>query len=278
MSLKTVAYVMKMFPRISETFIMNEILALEALGLKIRIISIYSPDSKVAHQQLKSIRAPIFYLPESFWRDLPQMLRAQAHFLLECPSRWIRAFSIMFWRHSFKSTRLWLQSGRVAKLLEGSDVGHIHAHFSHAPTTVAMMTSTLLDLHFSFTCHAKDVYADDRLSSPGFFRNLNRASFVVCASERTKEDIVDAWPDSQPGKIHVVYNGLDLERFQQRTMKPRHGRLILSVGRFVEKKGFPDLIEACGLLRNHSVPFSCEIVGYGPMRKNLVDLISTNGL
>lgn len=277
MGIKSVVYVVKMFPRISETFIINEILALEALGLKIRIISLYSPDLKVAHQQLKSIRAPVHYLPESFWRDLPHMLRAQAHFMLNYPSRWIRAFSIMFWRHSFKSTRLWLQSGRVAKDLEGTDVGHVHAHFSHSPTTLAMMASTFLDLRFSFTCHAKDVYADGRISSPGFFRNLNRACFVVCASARTKKDIVDAWPNSQPGKIHVVYNGLDLERFQRRTTEPKAG-LILSVGRFVEKKGFPHLIEACGLLRNHSVPFSCEIAGYGPMRKNLVDLISSLGL
>ncbi len=273
MAHKSVAYVLKRFPRLSETFIANEILALEARGLKIRIISLNRADSKVFHPEIKSIRAQVYYLPESFWREIPRMFIAQGHFLRRHPGRWIRAFTVMFWHLSHKAMKRWLQSGTVAQLLEGSDTRHIHAHFSTAPTTVAMMTGILLNLHFSFTCHAKDVYADGRLYSPGFSRNLTRADFVICASAKTKQDIVETWPEVPPAKIYVIYNGLDLERFRRRSNESSE-RMILAVGRLVEKKGFPHLIEACELLKKHSVPFKCEIVGYGDMRKNLVDLVS----
>ncbi len=270
---KTVAYVLKKFPRLSETFIINEILALEAKGIKIRIISLNRSDTKVSHLEINSIRAQVDYFPESFWRELAHMLIAQAYFLRWHPGRWIRAFSVMFFRFNPKALKRWLQSGKVAQLLEGSDIGHIHAHFSNAPTTVAMMMGILLGLRFSITCHAKDVYAGARLYSPGFFRNLTRANFVVCVSQKTKQDILHAWPDLPPSKIHVIYNGLDLERFHRRSSEPRE-RLVLAVGRFVEKKGFPYLIEACRLLRDRSVPFKCEIVGYGQMAKNIIDLVS----
>jgi glycosyltransferase involved in cell wall biosynthesis len=265
---RRIAYVMKMFPRISETFIMNEILALEALGVRLLIISLQHPDLKVAHQQLNSIRAHVYYVPESFWRDLPHIFRAQAHFMFKFPSRWIRALTFMLRRRNLKAAKLWLQSARTARLLENSGLSHLHSHF-------ALLTSTFLGLHFSFTCHAKDVYANNRLTFPDFFMNLDLASFVVCGSERTRHDILNAWPNLAPEKIHVVYNGLDLERFQRRTAEPggKEGA-ILSVGRFVEKKGFPDLIRACALLRDRSVRFSCQIVGYGPMRKSLAELIS----
>lgn len=274
---KSVAYVLKTFPRLSETFIANEILALEALGMRIHIISLNRPDSRIFHPEINSVRAQVYYLPQSFWSELARMLMAQAYFLRRYPGRWIRAFIVMFFRFNPKAVKRWLQSGRVAQLLEGTDIGHIHAHFSNAPTTVAMMTGILLGLRFSITCHAKDVYAGGRLYSPGFFRNLTRANFVVCVSAKTKQDIVDAWPDLSPSKIHVIYNGLDLERFHRRSAEPRE-RLILAVGRLVEKKGFPYLLEACQLLRDRSVPFNCEIVGYGQMRDNIVDLVSALNL
>ena len=271
---RSVAYVLKRFPRLSETFILNEILALERLGLKIHIISLHQSDTKITHSEIQSLRAQVYYLPESFWREIPRMLIAQGHFLRHYRGRWIHAFSVMVRRFSLKAAQRWLQSGTVAQRLEGSDASHIHAHYSTAPTTVAMITGILLNLHFSFTCHAKDVYADGRLHSPGFFRNLTRADFVVCVSAKTKQDIVETWAEIPAAKVHVIYNGLNLERFPRRRTEPSE-RLILSVGRLVEKKGFPYLIEACKLLKEHSVPFKCEIVGYGDLRNELAELVST---
>ncbi len=270
---KSVAYVLKRFPRLSETFILNEILALEEMDLRIKIVSIHEADTAV-HKHASSVRAPIYYVPESVFSELPQMLRAQGHFLAKSPGRWIRAFNIMFWRHSRKAVVHWLKAGLVARSLEGTDVGHIHAHFSTSPTTIAMISSTLLGIRYSLTCHAKDIYAEGRLHSPGLFRNLARASFVVVVSEKTKRDVLEAWPGLPPEKVHVVYNGLDLERFRFRSTEPNHN-MILSVGRMVEKKGFPYLLEACALLTRRSVDFRGEIVGYGGLKGALAEKISS---
>src|SRR5712692_4927383 len=172
---KSVAYVLKRFPRLSETFILNEIIALEEMGLRIEIVSIHQADTTV-HKHARSVRAPVYYIPESVLSELPQMLKAQSHFLAKSPGRWIKALNIMFWRHSRKAVVHWLKAGLVARRLEGTDVGHLHAHFSTSPTTIAMISSTLLGLRYSLTCHAKDIYADGRLHSPGLFRNLTRRS------------------------------------------------------------------------------------------------------
>lgn len=278
MTAKSIAYVVKMFPRLSETFILNEILILESMGLKIRIISLQRSDSKVTHQGVRSVQAQTYCIPVSFWRELPHMLRAQAHFLIRHSRRWAGAFTSIVFRFSLKAIKHWLQAGIVAELLEGTDIGHIHAHFSNAPTTVAMMAARLLDIGYSVTCHAKDVYVatrhyPSRLYSPHFFMNLSRAEFVVCVSEQTKQDILNTWPKLSPEKIHVIYNGLDLERFQRRSTDPTD-HLILSIGRLVEKKGLSYLIWACQLLKKNSIHFKCEIVGDGELKNSLSNLIS----
>lgn len=270
---KSVAYVVKRFPRLSETFILNEIIALEEMGLRIRIVSIHEADTAV-HKHARSVRAPVYYIPESILSELPRMLRAQGHFLAKSPRRWIRAFNIMFWRHSLKAVVHWLKAGLVAQQLEGTDVVHLHAHFSTSPTTIAMISSTLLGLRYSLTCHAKDVYAEGRLHSPSLFRNLRRAVFTVVVSEKTKKDILEAWPALPSEKLHVIYNGLDLERFRFRPSEPDHN-MILSVGRMVEKKGFPYLLEACALLSRRNVAFQGEIVGYGLLHTTLAKQISS---
>jgi glycosyltransferase involved in cell wall biosynthesis len=206
------------------------------------------------------------------------MLRAQAHFLARHSRGWVGAFASIFLRFSLKAIKHWLQGGIVAELLEGTDIGHIHAHFSNAPTTVAMTAAMLLDVGYSVTCHAKDVYAasrhfPSRLYSPNFYMNLSRAEFVVCVSAQTKQDILNAWPKLSPEKIHVIYNGLDLERFRRRSTDPTD-HLILSVGRLVEKKGLSYLIWACQQLKKNSVHFKCDIVGDGELKNILSSLIS----
>ena len=270
---KGVAYVVKRFPRLSETFILDEIIALEKRGLSIKVISIHPTDTKV-HKHFRRVRAPVFYIPESVLDDLPQMLWAQGHFFVHYPRRWIRAFGVMLFRHNPRAARHWLKAGLVARRLEGTNTGHIHAHFSTSPTAIAMMSSILLGMRYSIACHAKDVYAEGRLHSPGFFRNLMRSSFVVVVSDRTKKDILDAWPGLPHQKIHVVYNGLDLDRFQSRLSEPK-SNLILSVGRMVEKKGFTYLVQSLSLLRDGDVDFKGEIVGYGSEKKGLNELISS---
>lgn len=164
---------------------------------------------------------------------------------------------------------------RLAMLWREKSIGHIHAHWAHTATTVAMHTAKLLGISFSFTGHANDLF----VHRVGLEGKVRRARFIVCISEYHRRFYLDLGAD--PERLQVVYCGIDLGRFTS-TSGPvgeieEPGPLsILSVGRLVEKKGFHDLIEACGLLRDRGVYFKCTIAGSGPwedrLRKTIADL------
>lgn len=255
-----------MFPRLSETFILNEILALEAQGLEIRVLSLKRPDSPMIHRELASIRARVNYLPESVIRGFPRMLAAQVYFLRCQPLRWMQALALVLRRWSLKTTKRWLQAGIGARLLEGSDVTHIHAHFAHAPTTVAMIIGIFLELPFSFTAHAKDIFHGDNHYDMVEVK-MNRARFIVTVSEFNRNYLARLSP-AAAAKVHVVRNGLPLASFRPRPHDPG-GHRILAVGRLVEKKGFTKLVEACAILACKGIRFECDILGEGPERARI---------
>ncbi len=261
MKVLSIVYIIKMFPRLSETFILNEVLALEVRGVKIRVLSLKQSDSTVEHPELKSVRARVDYLPESVWRGFPQMLAAQAHFMRRYPRRWAQAFVLVLRRGSLKTAKRWLQAGAAAQLIEGSDVGHIHAHFAHGPTTVAMIMGIFLNLPFSFTAHAKDIFHKDNHNDTLKLK-MNHASFVVTVTDFNRRHLIGLNP-AAAAKVHVVRNGLPLANFPLRPEKYSNGQCILSVGRLVEKKGFPTLVEACAILAAKGKQFECNIVGSG---------------
>ena len=153
-------------------------------------------------------------------------------------------------------------------------ITHIHAHWAHTATTIAMHAAELLGLRFSFTGHANDLF----VHRVGLVGKLRRARFVVCISEFHKQFYVALGAD--PATLCVVYCGIDTDRYERRTDgdEPVGPPRILGVGRLVEKKGFPDLIAACSLLRDRGVAFSCEIAGSGPEESDLRNRIVQSGL
>ncbi len=271
----SVAYVVKMFPRLSETFILNEILALEAQGMKIRVLSLKRSDSTFVHEEIAHVRAQVHYLPESVLLGFIQMFAAQLHFLVRYPSRWVRAFALVLKRKSLRTTKRWLQAGIAAKLLEGSDISHIHAHFAHSPTTVAMITGIFLNLPFSFTAHAKDIFHEENHYDMLELK-MNRARFIITVTDFNHKYLTAIDPAAE-SKVHVIRNGLPLARFPMRSHEP-NGRHILSVGRLVEKKGFPALVKACALLAVKGIQFECSIAGSGPERMKIERTIRQHGL
>ncbi len=138
---------------------------------------------------------------------------------------------------------------------------------------MAMFAGLLSDLPFSFTAHAKDIYLPKLNPRDLLQLKLRRAKFVVTCTGANHHHLQEV--SAQSAQIHTIYHGVDTARFA-----PLVDRLaseiptILSVGRFVEKKGFPFLIEACRIIRDHGVPFHCRIVGEPDEQTDLVqDLI-----
>jgi len=166
----TLAVVLKGYPRISETFISNEILLLESLGFNVHIISMRKPREAFTHESVKQIKARVDYLPSTILANLLPLLYHNFSLIVKQPIRYFKVAQKagVRWLRTRKSATLkhLLQAGYlVNKLLPGQNIVHFQAHFAHSPTSVAMFSSLLSGVPFSFFAHAKDIYT----SKPGLW-------------------------------------------------------------------------------------------------------------
>ncbi len=273
-------YVLRMFPQTSETFIANEVLELERLGVPIRIYSYRRPKDAVYHGFLRLIRAKIAYLPDPLYRHVWGLVRAQRAIRGIDPVRYRRTLRYVLVR-SLRSVkpdvwRRFLQASYLAYLMRDGGVDHLHAHFAHRSTQVAMLAGMLTGLPFSFSAHAKDIYAAD----PADLREkVQAAQFVVTCTRANQKYLQEIVAADQRDKIHLCYHGVDISKFRPfegRIIRDRH--LILAVGRLVEKKGFRHLLNACKILRDKGHDFRCLIIGEGPDRRSLQKMVRTLAL
>jgi glycosyltransferase involved in cell wall biosynthesis len=148
---------------------------------------------------------------------------------------------------------------QLRKRRRDEPISLIHAHWVHSAGTVAMYGAWLLDAPFGFTGHAVDLFRD-RVALED---KIKRADVIICISEFHRRFYLEH--GARPEQLHVVYCGIDVSDFSFRR-KPRTGPpRIVSVGRLVEKKGFGPLIEACKILSERGVDYTCEIAGDGPL-------------
>ena len=269
-----VGYVVRRFPALSETFVLNEILEVEAQGTKVEVFSLLQPRDSRYHPGVAMLAGPIRYLPAL--ADLGSLLRynrrAHARFgrryralLLQCLTRMRPA---LVWR--------FLEAAYVAERAAASGVGHFHAHFASRTATVARLASRLTGTPYSFTAHAFDIYKKS-IDRRVLAEKVRDAAFVVTVSDVARRFLGGLAPEAA-GRIERVYNGIDLDRFAPRRRAPGQPFTILSVARLQEKKGLGDLIEACARLRRRGFDFRCRIVGQGRLRPALKARIAELGL
>ncbi len=278
-----VAYIMKRYPRLTETFILNEIRAMERLGAPLHIFSLLPPEPPPHHPMVAEVKAPVLAVPvvglaTSAWGALA---RAHGRTFAAAPLRYLGALACAAWWSIQSPTPLsvWKQftrAGFVAATSRRAGIRHIHAHFANAPAAVARFASLMSGIPFSFTAHAKDLYLTPKRV---IWRRARAASFVATCTSYNAQYLRDLLGPDQAHKINLVYHGIDLAHFSMRseaslTTPP----LILSVGRLVPKKGHDDLIEACAKLRDAGHAFRCMIVGAGPLRDELAAQIAQHNL
>ena len=272
--------ILKGYPRISETFISNEILLLERLGLTLHLFSMRHPRESFSHENIKKIRAPVNYLPETLLTSLPQLLYHNLLLAGKKPGNYISALQTAVRRlwHTRKIATIkhLLQAGYlVHRFLPDSGVVHLHAHFAHSPTSVAMFASQLSGLDFSFTAHAKDIYT----SEPRHLREkIERARFVVTCTEYNKRFLTEI----SAGKvtpIHRIYHGIDIDFFSRDILGknddtvPTPPYRILSIARMTAKKGLPTVYRALKILCNEGISFRHTLIGDGEDRERIQSLI-----
>jgi glycosyltransferase involved in cell wall biosynthesis len=263
-----IGYVLKVYPRFSETFVVNEILAHEAAGATVEIFALRPPTEGRFHEQLARVRAPVTYLPHHGLRaaDLWGQVRAAA----ADPAFWER-----FAPARFETVDDVAQALALADLVRQRGIAHLHAHFATSATTVARLAARLAGVSYSFTAHAKDLYHDS-VCPDDLRRKLADAAAVVTVSDYNV-DYLRAQFGADAARVRRVYNGLDLERFPYQAPLGRPPRVV-AVGRLVAKKGFNVLVQACAILRDQGRQIECLIVGAGECRAALEAQIAGLGL
>ena len=268
----SIAVVLKGYPRLSETFIAQEILALERRGLRLRLISLRHPTDRAIHPVHREIAAPVAYLPEYLHQEPMRVLRG----LLKA---WrTKGFS--------KALGIWLGDLRrdptrnrvrrfgqacvmAAELPE--DVTWIYAHFLHTPASVARYAAEMTGLSWSCSAHAKDIW-----TTPAWEKRekLSALAWLTTCTAIGRDHLAALAPS--PETVLLVYHGLDLGRFPALPGErpPRDGRdtgdpvVLVSVGRTVVKKGYDVLLDALARLPAE-LNWRLVHVGGGPLGDDL---------
>jgi glycosyltransferase involved in cell wall biosynthesis len=272
--------VVKGYPRISETFVAEELARLERRGVRLSIVSLRQPYDALRHPVHASIRAPVLYLPE-YLVDAPgRVLAGALRAFRRNPRRYLVSFG--HWLSDLvrdptpSRIRRFGQAGVLAAELPPG-ARHLHAHFLHTPASVARYAALMTGLSYSLSGHAKDVW-----TTPAWElrEKLTGARFAVTCTRAGQAYLGRLGP---PGRVRLLYHGLDREFFapprvigsSRDGLDPADPVRLLSIGRFRPKKGFDVLLRAVTRLPGH---WTLSVVGYGPSEADLRALTASLGL
>ena len=272
-----VAYVMSRFPKLTETFILYEMLAMEELGIDVRIYPLLRERQKVSHPEVEKLLPRVRFLP--FFS--PAILRAQLHFLLRKPRKYFQTLFTLL-RGAWGSANFFVgvlgifpKAVRLAFEIQKEGINHVHAHFANHPAAAALIIHRLTGIPYSFTAHGSDLHVERRLLD----KKVESAAFAATISSYNKELMVRECGEDVRGKIHVIHSGVDPNVFRPVSRQGRIGEAhILCVGSYEEVKGHTFLVEACRILRDRGVEFVCDLVGEGPLRSQVEAQIERAGL
>ena len=252
------AYLFERFPSFVQTFVYREAAEMARRGMEPWLVSIRRPDDPV--DLTAEMDAEVFYMPEE------KVLRAEVDALGAAGKLSRRVRRAMAQGRGGKDSQRIFEAVWLAPRLRERGVRHVHAHFGGVAARTAWWLRELFGFSYSFTGHANDIFCetDFPVSNGDLVRG---ARFVVTETEHARR-WMEAKHAGAQGKVFRVFNGIAMDGFPPRAVAGAVPR-ILSVGRYVEKKGFGDLIAACGLLRGRGVEFECAIVGGGPVESEL---------
>lgn len=259
------AYLHSRYPVISQTFIDNEILGLEAAGWEVVVVALNPPKNDIRHPRLNGLKAPVLHAP-------PQVIRKEVETRLKAAKRWPQA---LIDRHAAlpgvgpeRAEAACRNIAPFVELLPALGVDHVHLHFANQATHSALFLKAMTGLTYSFTPQAQDFLVD--LDSRELLQEMCReAEFVVTACDFAKQELARMCPESE-AKMIRIYNGIDPENYKHAHPLPGKGALrVISVGRLIEFKGFHHLINAMALALKEGVHVDLDLMGDGPWRARL---------
>ncbi len=266
--MNTFAYLFERFPSFNQTFCSREVEEMIRQGMNPLVVSIRSEKEGTGHDYPAEFARAVHHLPS------PEEMESEAKKLREerrLPGPMGRALGR--WGARGDKMRVY-EAANLGPLLKARGVRHVHAHFAGIAARTAYWLNRFYGIGYSFTGHANDIFRETDF--PVSLANLvEDARFVATASDFSRDWLAQKFP-RQAKKIFGVYNGIHVGKFA--STASRAGGGILTVGRYVEKKGFAHLIEACRILKERGVPFHCDIVGEGPLQESLAAQIDAAGL
>lgn len=265
-----IAMVVSRFPKVTETFQLREMIALERLGVPIELYAItHHQDGGTVQVEAQDLDARANYFRRWSW----EMLRAQLVWLRRNPRAYIDA-----WKWGIRTnvtapefllrTFLLVPLGAAMALrMERDGIEHVHAHFATYPTHVALVIKALTGIPFSFTGHAHDI----QHRQEGIGTKIDECEFFVCCTQHSHDQLRLFYGDRVDEKCHVVHHGIDLDQFTFREPNPDDGVRpfrLTCIATFEECKGHTYLVEAVRLLAERGVPCELVLIGGDPPRKS----------
>jgi colanic acid/amylovoran biosynthesis glycosyltransferase len=255
-----VLYVLKRYPRLSETFVVREICQLEAAGAIVSIDALLSAESGLQHPEVAMVRSAVRYIPRHPRLRAASVLRAHLRIAVRRPSAWSgRALHA----RRYGTWRRFVQAGLVADRVRREDITHVHAHFATAACEVAQAAAAMAGVPFTVTAHAKDIFHADNVRH--LARRVAGAASVVTVSEFNVEHLAETVPNTP---VRFIANGMAAAEMHG----PAPYGPVLCVARLVAKKGIDTLLEALALAARDFPSMRLEVIGDGELMEPLQTL------
>lgn len=273
-----VAYVMSRFPKITETFILYEILELERRGVAVEVFPLLREPAKVVHPEAARLMPRVRFQPFVS----AAIIAAHWRVFRRAPRRYLATLAEVLWgtRRSpnffLGALGIWPKSVAMAEQMECRGVAHLHAHFASHPALAALIVHRLTGIPFSFTAHGSDIHIDQTM----FGAKLRAARFGITVCRYNVDFLAERCGEWVRGKLRVLHCGTDPETFtaDEAPAPPGKPFTILCVGALREVKGHRHLIDACTLLRARGIRLRCRLIGEGDLHGDLMRRINRAGL
>lgn len=262
-----VAYIMSRFPKITETFILQEMLAMERLGIEVEVFPLLRERTDKIHPEALKYIEIAHYEP---FISL-SILRINLSYFFQKPRKYLGTLWDLL-RANWGSFRFFTgaigifpKSVYFAHLMKKEKIDHIHAHFASHPAASGYIIHRLEDIPYSFVAHGSDLHRDRHM----ICEKVSAASFVVSISQFNRDIIVEECKGEFKDKVFVIHCGVDTitfrPNFEKKATEENEKTLkIICIGTLHEVKGQTHLIAACKLLAERGVEFTCQFVGDGP--------------
>jgi glycosyltransferase involved in cell wall biosynthesis len=258
---------MSRFPKLTETFVLYEILAVERQGIAVEVYPLQKTAETVTHPEAARLVARAHFQPWLSWA----IVRSHGHYLFRRPGSYLATLARLLWanlgslRYLAGAMAFFPKAVHIARLIERDGADHVHAHFSSHPAAVAWVISRLTGIPYSFTAHGSDLHCDRHMLR----EKVSAADFVVAISDYNCDLIADECGQSVRAKTKVIHCGVDTRLFTANQARltadsrPRRWQ-ILCIGTLHEVKGQTYLIEACRQLQQQGIDLECHFAGQGP--------------